>query len=137
MRLPRWRCVNRVRFRSPTRWVIVVASVCVGLIARIVYGLLYRQKVLVDPNAYDARRYVIMMVWILCPRPIRKCLLGHYLRRCWRRSAGRAGTGGADGYSAVDDLAAGGRRAGGAVQDFLMVLFVSLTRRDGRACLAS
>ncbi len=54
-----------------------------------------------------------MMVWIMS-RPIRKCCSVTILRPLLAQVAGRAGTGGADGLSAGDDLAAGGRRAGGS-----------------------
>ncbi len=71
-----------------------------------------------------------MMVWIMS-RPIKKCCSVTILRPLLAQVRWSAGTGGADGPFAGDDLAAGGRRAGGSGAG-LMVLFVS-TRRDGRS----
>ncbi|QIL12503.1 hypothetical protein G9X20_07030 [Salmonella enterica subsp. enterica serovar Adjame] len=93
---------------------IVVASVCVYLIAYRFYGLYIAKKVLaVDPTRMTpAVRHNDGLDYV--PTDKKSAVRSPFCGHCWRRSAGRAGTGGADGLSAGDDLAAGGRRAGGS-----------------------
>ncbi|SQB21252.1 carbon starvation protein A [Citrobacter koseri] len=110
---------------------IVVASVCVYLIAYRFYGLYIAKNVLaVDPTRMTpAVRHNDGLDYVL---PIRKCCSVTILRRLpgqgrWLGPVLAAQMGYLPGY----DLAACGVVLAGAVQDF-MVLFVS-TRRDGRS----
>jgi carbon starvation protein len=109
---------------------IVVASVCIYLIAYRFYGRYIAKNVLgVDATRMTpAVRHNDGLDYVPTDK---KCCSVTILRRLPGRPAGGAGAGGADGLPAGDDLDPRGRGAGGAVQDF-MVLFVS-TRRDGRS----
>jgi carbon starvation protein len=109
---------------------IVVASVCIYLIAYRFYGRYIAKNVLaVDATRMTpAVRHNDGLDYVPTDK---KVLFGHHF-------AAIAGAGplvgpvlAADGLSAGDDLDPRRRGAGGAVQDF-MVLFVS-TRRDGRS----
>jgi carbon starvation protein len=109
---------------------IVVAAVCVYLIAYRFYGLYIAKNVLaVDPTRMTpAVRHNDGLDYVPTDESaVRSPFCGH----CRRGAAGWSGAGGADGLSAGNDLDPRGRGAGRAVQDF-MVLFVS-TRRDGRS----
>jgi carbon starvation protein len=109
---------------------IVVAAVCVYLIAYRFYGLYIAKNVLaVDPTRMTpAVRHNDGLDYVPTDKSaVRSPFCGH----CRRGAAGWSGAGGADGLSAGNDLDPRGVVLAGAVQDF-MVLFVS-TRRDGRS----
>ncbi|STM49654.1 carbon starvation protein A [Escherichia coli] len=94
---------------------IVVASVCIYLIAYRFYGLYIAKNVLaVDPTRMTpAVRHNDGLDYVPTDK---KVLFGHHFcGHCRSRSAGGAGTGGANGLPAGDDLAArwgGSRRCG-------------------------
>lgn len=94
---------------------IVVASVCIYLIAYRFYGLYIAKNVLaVDPTRMTpAVRHNDGLDYVPTDK---KVLFGHHFAlHCRSRSAGGAGTGGANGLPAGDDLAArwgGSRRCG-------------------------
>lgn len=94
---------------------IVVASVCIYLIAYRFYGLYIAKNVLaVDPTRMTpAVRHNDGLDYVPTDK---KVLFGHhYCGHCRSRSVGWAGTGGANGLPARDDLAArrgGSRRCG-------------------------
>lgn len=95
---------------------IVVASVCIYLIAYRFYGLYIAKNVLaVDPTRMTpAVRHNDGLDYVPTDK---KVLFGHHFAQyhCRSRSAGGAGTGGANGLPAGDDLAArwgGSRRCG-------------------------
>lgn len=94
---------------------IVVASVCIYLIAYRFYGLYIAKNVLaVDPTRMTpAVRHNDGLDYVPTDK---KVLFGHHFAvNCRSRSAGWAGAGGANGLPAGDDLAArrgGSRRCG-------------------------
>ncbi len=91
---------------------IVVASVCIYLIAYRFYGRYIAKNVLgVDATRMTpAVRHNDGLDYVPTDK---KVLFGHHLRRCRSGPAGRAGAGGADGLPAGDDLDPRGRGAGG------------------------